>query len=499
MQYFYVTTSIPYVNAAPHIGHALELVQADVLARHRRLRGDAVRLQSGTDDNALKNVTAAAAAGVPPREYVAANGARFSALGKALDLSLDDFVQTGSDPRHRPAAEALWLACKDSGDLYQRSYTGRYCAGCEAFYPPADLVDGNCPEHGVPAEEVTETNWFFRLSRYQQQLHDLISADRVRVMPASRKREVLAFIGSGLRDFSVSRDATRARGWGIPVPGDPGQVIYVWYDALVNYLSGLGYPRADAGLTSWWGPRSTIAHVVGKGILRFHAVYWPAMLLSAGLRTPDLVYVHEYLTADGAKISKSTGNVVDPVAVVAAYGADALRWWLVRDVATAGDTDYTEDRLLARAIEDLANTIGNLISRVVTLARRTPPGPGDHDETAASGELREVRAGAPAQVDAALAVFDLRRASATVLGIAAAANRYADATRPWELAAAGQHERTRGVLAELLGGCRELACELAPFTPGLADRIEAALGSDQPGPPVFGRPAGLRPPVRPAR
>ncbi len=493
MQHFYVTTSIPYVNAAPHIGHALELVQADVLARHRRLRGDAVRLQSGTDDNALKNVTAAAAAGVPPREYVAANGARFSELGKALDLSLDDFVQTGSDPRHRPAAESLWHACRDSGDLYQRSYTGLYCTGCEAFYPAAELVGDNCPEHGTPVEQVTETNWFFRLSRYQDQLHDLISSDRLRVLPAARKREVLAFIDSGLRDFSVSRDAARARGWGIGVPGDPGQVIYVWYDALVNYLSGLGYPRDDAVVETWWGPDSTVAHVVGKGILRFHAVYWPAMLLSAGLRTPDRVYVHEYLTADGAKISKSTGNVVDPADVAAAHGADALRWWLVRDVARAGDTDYTEDRLLARATEDLANTVGNLVSRVTTLARRTPPGPDDRDDSAASAELRAVRAAAPADIDTALADFDLRRASATVLGVAAAANRYADATRPWELTAAGEDDRARGVLAELLGGCGDLARELAPFTPALAERIEAALRSDRRIPAVFPRP------VRPAR
>src|SRR4051812_13372536 len=292
MSSFYVTTAIPYVNGDPHLGHALELVQADVLARHRRLRGDAVRLQSGTDDNALKNVDAAAAAGAPVADYVREQGDRFAALAGPLRLAFDDFLRTGSDPRHRPGVERLWRACAAAGDLYERDYEGLYCSGCEAF------VDGTCREHADPPERVVERNWFFRLSRHRDALLDALESGRLRIEPEHRRNEVLALVRGGLDDFSVSRPRERARGWGIPVPGDPEQVVYVWFDAPANCVT----PLAGAGLEGGWRGSDERTHVIGKGILRFHAVYWPAILRSAGEPLPTSILVHEYLTVDGAKI-----------------------------------------------------------------------------------------------------------------------------------------------------------------------------------------------------
>lgn len=237
----YISTTIPYVNAPPHLGFALELVQADVLARHHRLAGDEVRFQTGTDDNSLKNVLAAAAGGISTAELVDRNATAFARLREPLALSFDDFIRTSSDPRHRPSVERLWRACAASGDLYQKDYSGLYCVGCERFCKPAELTAGLCPEHGTRPQEITEENWFFRLSRYERQLHDLISDGRLRIEPAARRNEVLSFIARGLEDFSASRSTARARGWGIPVPDDPGQVIYVWWDALGNYITALGY------------------------------------------------------------------------------------------------------------------------------------------------------------------------------------------------------------------------------------------------------------------
>ncbi|MGH3516286.1 MAG: methionine--tRNA ligase, partial [Haloechinothrix sp.] len=289
---YFVMTAIPYVNGKPHVGHALELIEADVLARHRRQRGDEVRFQTGTDDNALKNVQGAEAEGITPAEYVEKVATRFASLREPLALSFDDFIKTSSDPRHKPGVDKLWAACAERGDFYRKTYSGLYCVGCERFYASEELTgDGRCIEHGTIPEHVEENNYFFRLSRYQDQLVDLISSDTLRIEPATRKREVLSFIESGLEDFSVSRSMTRARGWGIPVPGDPEQVIYVWYDALANYITAPGYGTDEAGFDHWWNGSDRRVHVIGKGIIRFHAVYWPAMLLSAGIRLPDVIFV----------------------------------------------------------------------------------------------------------------------------------------------------------------------------------------------------------------
>ena len=387
----YLSTTIPYVNARPHLGHALELVQADVLARHYRRLGYQVRFQSGTDDNSLKNVLAAQAAGRPVQDLVTANGRAFAELRGPLALSTDDFIHTSTDPRHRPGVERLWRACAARGDLYRRDYTGLYCTGCEQFYKRAELPGGCCPEHAVPPEPVAERNWFFRLSRYGGRLAALIESGELRIEPPARRREVLAFIGAGLEDFSISRSAARARGWGIPVPGDPQQVIYVWWDALGNYITAPGYGTGSADYPRWWAGARERIHLAGKGVLRFHAVYWPAILLSAGEPLPTQIVVHDYLTAGGRKISKSAAGgsagpagpggpggpaaaassaaLADPVALAARYGTDAVRWWLLREVPRTGDADFTTDRLVACANRDLANGVGNLVSRVTTLAR----------------------------------------------------------------------------------------------------------------------------------
>ncbi len=479
----YITTTLPYVNARPHIGFALELVQADVLARHCRARGDQVRFQAGTDDNSLKNVLAAEAAGQEVRKFVDQNGRAFLELGPALSVSVDDVIRTSSDPRHRPGVQKLWRACADSGDLYRKRYEGLYCTGCEQFYSPAELRGGRCPEHRTEPERVAEENWFFRLSRYEGQLREAITSGRLRIEPAGRRNEVLALIDAGLEDFSASRPAERARGWGIPVPGDPGQVIYVWWEALGNYITALGYGCDPAEYDRWWAGDGRRVHLLGKGVVRFHAVCWPAILLSAGLPLPTEIFVHDYLTAGGRKISKSAGAAVPgPAELAAAYGADAVRWWLLREVPRAGDADFTIERMVARADDELANGIGNLVNRVVAMIHRYRGG-----RVPCGEQLLTSRSDIAGRVAAALADFDFRAATEAVWAVADLANRYINEVRPWELArqpdAAHQLD---AVLHALHAACAVLACELAPFLPGAAARITAQLTPSTGGTPVDG-------------
>ena len=480
----YITTTLPYVNARPHVGHALELVQADVLARYHRGRGDPVRFQAGTDDNSLKNVLAAGAAGAGVREFVDRNAEAFGALGGALSLSVDDFIRTSRDPRHRPGVEAFWRAC--SADLYRRRYTGLYCIGCEQFYTPAELREGCCPEHETEPERVSEENWFFRLSRYAAPLRAAITAGRLLIEPAGRRNEVLALIDGGLADFSVSRPATRAGGWGIPVPGDPGQVVYVWFDALCNYVTALGYgqdgPVHGEAYWRWWAGPGNRVHLLGKGVLRFHAVCWPAMLLASGQQLPTAIFVHDYLTAGGRKISKSGAGASGPdpgtpetAALAAEYGADAVRWWLLREVPRVGDADFTVERLVARADDELANGLGNLVNRVVAMVGRYRAGripvaaavpPGGQDLDAAIRQAGD-------RVGAALAGFDFRQATAAVWGIADEANRFVNRVRPWDLAKADPAGRLDAVLYLLARACAAVGRELAPFLPDVAARVTA--------------------------
>ena len=475
----YITTTIPYVNARPHIGHALEFVQADVLARFRRQRGDRVRFQAGTDDNSLKNVLAAQEAGESVREFVGRNAEAFVALGPALSLTVNDVIRTSRDARHRPGVERFWRACAAAGDLYRKRYEGLYCTGCEQFYSPAELPAGRCPEHGTEPQRVAEENWFFRLSRYGDRLRAAITGGELRIEPVGRRNEVLAFIDGGLEDFSVSRPAARAGGWGIPVPGDPGQVIYVWFDALCNYVTALGYGAGDDAYQQWWAGAGPRVHLLGKGVLRFHAVYWPAMLLSSGQPLPTNIVVHDYLTAGGRKISKSSGSAADPAALAEEYGTDTVRWWLLREVPRVGDADFTVERMTARADDELANGLGNLVNRVIAMIvqyrhGRVPgaaPVPAGGEDLAAAGGQASERAGA------ALAEFDFREATAAVWAIADEANRFINRVRPWDLARAERDgdttagRRLDGVLSALFGACVELGAELEPFLPDAAARI----------------------------
>jgi methionyl-tRNA synthetase len=486
----FVTTSIPYVNAPPHLGHALEFVHADVLARHARRRGRAVRLQSGTDDNALKNATAARAAGRATSEFVAANAARFARLTHSLEVAVDDVLGTSSDPRHAPGVRALWRRTAARGDFYRREYRGQYCPGCEQFYDPADLVAGRCPEHRIALEEVVESNWFFRLSRYADPITAALRRGELRITPEERRNEVLAWLAAGVRDISVSRPATRSGGWGIAVPDDPDQVIYVWWDALANYITALGYGTADAALDRWWRRSERRVHVVGKGILRFHAVYWPALLLSVGEPLPTEIIVHEYLTSGGTKISKSAGVQVDPQELIDGYGVDAIRWWLVADVARLGDTDFSVERLRLRYAQDLAGGIGNLVRRCAVLTAGEPAplpaGAGvDHD-------LLRLAAALPGTVDRALEAFDLRAATTAITRLTSAANRDLEQHRPWERPP-GDHDR-RAVLARVRTVCEIIAGELEPFVPAGARRLTGALAADwrTPAPPVFAQAGSAR-------
>jgi methionyl-tRNA synthetase len=426
-------------------------------------------------------VSANLPAGVGVQEFVDANAAAFTGLAEPLNLSIDDLIRTSSDPRHAAGVERLWRACAARGDLYRRHYEGRYCVGCEQFYRTAELADGRCPDHGTVPDLVSEENWFFRLSRYAGQLRGLIADGTIRIEPAERRNEVLALIDGGLEDFSVSRSTERARGWGIPVPDDPGQVIYVWWDALGNYLTALDYAVGGENLDRWWTGASRRIHLLGKGVLRFHAVYWPAILLSAGEAVPTDIAVHGYLTENGRKISKSSGATVDPYDLVGTYGTDAVRWWLLREVPRGADADFTIDRLVGRANDELANGFGNLVNRVVSLIHRYRDG----EAPAASGGAPDALAleaairNAPGLIARALEDFDFRRATEAVWQIAVEANRYVNRTRPWDLARAGNPAELDAVLSALLGSCQAIGTHLVPFLPDAAVRIirQCTLGS----------------------
>ncbi|MGI8791903.1 MAG: methionine--tRNA ligase [Acidimicrobiales bacterium] len=501
----YLTVAIPYVNADPHLGYAYELVQADIFARSQRAAGHDVRFLGGTDDYSLKNVLAAEAAGVPTAEFVGAHAARFAALRDVLGLSFDDYIHTSTDPRHIPGVERLWLAADANGDLYRRRYEGLYCVGCEQFYAEAELVDGCCPEHGTPLELVAEENWFFRLSRYQDHLEQLIATDALRIRPEPFRREALAFIRSGLNDISVSRSVERARGWGVPVPGDPSQVVYVWFDALANYISALGFGDGasdgeGALYRTWWLEADERVHVVGKGILRFHAIYWPAFLASAGQPAPTRIQVHPYLTVDGRKLSKSDGSALSPTDAVTECGTDALRWFFARDVAETTDTDVTIDRVIARANDDLANGIGNVVNRIVSLIHRCCGGvvPGPHRETTATettlaAETPPGNAVALEKTVAeAISEFRLRDGAQLMVTAVAELNRDIEDTQPWAIAKdPSRQDELELVLASQVAAARAIASAIEQIVPTLAAALHDQLGGGTdhlpPPSPVFAR------------
>ena len=485
-QSWYITTSIPFVNAQPHIGFALEAIQTDVLARYHRLLGDSVRFQTGTDENSLKNVQAAERAGVPTAVLVEQNSNRFRALETTLGLSVDDFIRTSAEARHVAGVYKLWRACAARGDIYKRAYRGLYCVGCEQFYEESELAAGLCPIHGTRPDVVEEENYFFRLSRYADDLQRLIESDQLQIVPETRKSEVLSFIRRRLHDFSISRSQARAKGWGIPVPDDASQVIYVWFDALTNYISALGYAEAAPDYVRYWVNSSQRTHVIGKDITRFHAIYWPAMLLSAGEPLPTTIFVHGFITAAGQKISKSLGNVIDPGVLVQQYGRDALRYYLLRKISATEDGDFTIEEFVRAYNADLADQLGNLLNRVLKMIQQYAdgivPAPGPLLET--DQQLIDLAAEVTGQVREEMAQFNLHKAIAAIWRLIAATNKYIVEVEPWVLARRARTdnpdpaaaERLATVLAILAESLRLIAWHLAPFLPETAAALAQQLG-----------------------
>ncbi|MDG4824401.1 methionine--tRNA ligase [Asanoa sp. WMMD1127] len=472
----FISTTIPYVNARPHLGHALEFVETDAYARFMRTELDDVFFLTGSDENALKNVLAAEAAGMSTADLVAGNAQAFARLQTDLGCAPDHFVRTSVDPLHLEGAVEIWRRLAASGDIYSRAYEGLYCVGCEQFWELDELVDGRCPEHLVAPERVREENYFFRLSRYQDDLLKVLESGELAIHPETRRNEVISFVRAGLQDISVSRSAHRARGWGIPVPGDDTQVMYVWIDALTNYVNALGWTRDDPRYQRFWADAARRVHVLGKGVIRFHAVYWPAMLLSAGLPLPTDLVVHGYITAGGRKVGKSLGNAVDPGELIARHGARAVRYALLATFAPFGDGDLTEDRIVAVYNNDLANGLGNLVSRVTSMIGRYRGGVVPAGDPA--GGLGPAVATALHDSAAAWQGFDHRVAIQHLTTLVGRANAYVDEHAPWHLAKQpAEADRLDTCLLQAAGAVRALAALLRPVLPDAAAEILGALGA----------------------
>src|SRR3989304_2680076 len=368
MNKYYLTSAIPYVNASPHIGHAQEFVYADVIRRFQKMQKKSVFYLCGADENGLKIIRAAEEKGIDPLKFTDSNGRKFLDLAEKLQVEFNVW-QRGSNPKHHLSSQLLWKKCAANGDIYKKNYSGLYCIGCETFYASEELDEnGECFEHpGRKLEKVTEENYFFRLSKYQDFLTELITSDKLKITPEFRKNETLSFIKQGLEDFSISRSRARAKNWGVEVPGDPKQIIYVWFDALNIYQSGIGFGYDEKTYNKYWPAN---LHVIGKGILRFHAVYWPAILKSAGLSLPGALFIHGYLTVEGQKMSKTVGNVVDPMEIIKNYSSDSVRYYLLREIPSYNDGDYSERRFKEVYNADLANGLGNLVARISRLAEK---------------------------------------------------------------------------------------------------------------------------------
>ncbi|NTU47124.1 methionine--tRNA ligase [Candidatus Roizmanbacteria bacterium] len=470
MKKILICTSIPYVNGRPHIGHALEYTQADTLARFYRGKQYDVFFTAGSDENAIKNVESAEKAAIPVHEFIDQQTKAFQQLKDVYHITYDDFIRTSS-PLHIKGSQKLWNLC--SHDIYKKSYEGLYCTGCEAFYKDGEFPDNICPAHNRKLEVIIEENYFFALSKYQQQIHDLIEQDKIRIVPEFRKQEVLRFIDEGLEDFSISRPEKRTKGWGIPVPGDAEQRMYVWFDALTNYISILHFDTNDALFENYWLNNQNKVHIIGKDIVRFHAIYWVGMLLSANLPPPSQLFVHGFITVDGKKMSKTIGNVVDPFDLVTTYGVDAVRYYLLREIPSLDDGDYSNNRMEQLYSTDLANELGNLVLRLTTLAEKDEL----HIDTETNVYTDEV-------LDQQIMSYQFNLALEHIWLSIKALNKEVDEFAPWKKQPVERAEFLTNALQKL----SVIALKLKPFIPTTAYIIsQAVTGKIEKIAPLFPR------------
>ena len=470
----YITTPIYYVNAQPHLGHAYTTIVADAYSRFRRLTGDSVRFQTGTDEHGDKIAEAAKREDVAPKDYADRISDLFRQTWPLLDIAHDNFIRT-TDPQHIATVQLILQKVYDRGDIYFDEYSGLYCRGCERFLTEKELVDGLCPDHQVPPQEIAEQNYFFRMSRYQGQLIRHIQDNPDFISPERYRNEVLSFLSEPLEDLCISRPKSRLT-WGIELPFDIGFVTYVWFDALINYLTGIGYPD-DAGFQQFW---SVAEHVIAKDILKPHAIYWPTMLMSMGLPLYRRLHVHGYWNVDDTKMSKSIGNVIRPAQLVEDFGVDTLRYFTLREMSFGLDASFSRDAIIARKNSDLANDIGNLFSRSVAMLQKYTGGRiPEPDLTVSDSSLQQTIEQMLPVYSEAMNTFQFHRALQAVWEVISHANKYIVINEPWVLAKEpGQTGRLHTVLYNLADCLRLLAMVLRPIMPGAAAKMAHGLGLD---------------------